>query len=216
MTGILLVQALALIGLAIAISGVALRWRRLALRPVPVDLTPAKGNPGRGVAYALTLGMAPWSKESTRLHAVAYLRGVGFHLAVFLGLAAVAASPWWPVVPGQARLAVAVLLAVGAILGIVGSVMRLVEVHLRAVSTPDDHFAVAWVTVFLIVTSLALWDAAFVVPMYLVTALMLAYIPLGKIRHCLYFFFSRVFFGRFVGRRGVLPHPAPLEARGLR
>lgn len=215
MTDTLLAQVVALIGLAIAALGVGLRWRRLARRPVPVDRTPAKGNPRRGVAYALTLGMAPWSKESTRLHAVAYLRGVGFHLAVFLGLAAVAASPWWPVVSGQVRLGVAVGLAAGAILGIAGSLMRLVEVHLRTISTPDDHFAVAWVTFFLTVTSLALWDSAFSVPMYLVTALMLAYIPLGKIRHCLYFFFSRVFFGRFVGRRGVLPHPAPLEARGL-
>ncbi len=215
MTAILLAQSAAVIGLAIAALGVGLRWRRLTRRPVPVDRTPAKGNPGRGVAYALTLGMAPWSKESTRLHVVAYLRGVGFHLAVFLGLAAVAASPWWPVVPGQVRLGVAVALGAGAILGIAGSLMRLVEVHLRTVSTLDDHFAVAWVTVFLIVTALALWDSAFSVPMYLVTALMLAYIPLGKIRHCLYFFFSRVFFGRFVGRRGVLPHPATLEARGL-
>lgn len=215
MTAILLAQSAAVIGLAIAVVGIALRWRHLSLRPLPVDRTPAKGNPGRGVAYALTLGMAPWSKESTRLHAVAYMRGVGFHLAVFLGLAAVAASPWWPIVPGQVRLGVAVVLAAGAILGIAGSLMRLIELHLRTVSTPDDHFAVAWVTVFLAVTATALWNAAFAVPMYLVTALMLAYVPLGKIRHCLYFFVSRVFFGRFVGRRGVLPHPARLEARGL-
>jgi hypothetical protein len=36
---------------------------------------------------------------------------------------------------------------------------------------------------------------------------MLVYIPLGKIRHCLYFFFSRTFFGKFFGRRAVFPHP---------
>jgi nitrate reductase gamma subunit len=214
MTGILLAQALAVLGLVMAALGIGLRWRELRLRPLPIDRTPAKSSAGRGVAYALTLGMAPWAKESTRLHAVSYLRGVGFHLAVFLGLAAVSVSPWWPAVPGQVRVGVAVVLAMGALLGAAGSIMRLVEPHLRAVSIPDDHFAVAFVTLFLIVTVLALWNAAFSVPMYLVTALMLAYIPLGKIRHCLYFFVSRVFFGRFVGRRGVLPHPAPLEARG--
>jgi nitrate reductase gamma subunit len=215
MTGILIAQALAVLGLAIAVVGIGLRWRELRLRPLPIDRTPAKGSPGRGVAYAFTLGMAPWAKESTRLHAVSYLRGVGFHLAVFLGLAAAAVSPWWPAIPEQVRVGAAVVLALGAILGAAGSIMRLMEPHLRSVSIPDDHFAVAFVTLFLIVTGLALWNAAFTVPMYVVTALMLAYIPLGKIRHCLYFFVSRVFFGRFVGRRGVLPHPAPLEARGL-
>ncbi len=215
MTGVLLAQLLAVLGLATAVVGIGLRWRGLRLRPVPIDRTPAKGDPRRGVAYAFTLGMAPWAKESTRRHAASYLRGVGFHLAVFLGLAAVAVSPWWSAAPGQVRVGVGLLLATGALLGAAGSLMRLVETHLRAVSTLDDHFAVALVTVFLAVTATALWNAAFAVPMYLVTALMLAYIPLGKIRHCLYFFFSRVFFGRFVGRRGVLPHPAPLEARGL-
>jgi hypothetical protein len=34
--------------------------------------------------------------------------------------------------------------------------------------------------------------------------LTLVAIPLTKIRHCLYFFFSRFFFGRFHGRRAAL------------
>jgi len=34
---------------------------------------------------------------------------------------------------------------------------------------------------------------------------MFLYIPVGKIRHCFFFFYSRILFGLFYGRRGVLP-----------
>ena len=47
--------------------------------------------------------------------------------------------------------------------------------------------------------------------MYLTGAVMLIYVPLGKIRHCIYFFFSRRFFGLFVGRRAVIHHPRRLR-----
>jgi hypothetical protein len=47
--------------------------------------------------------------------------------------------------------------------------------------------------------------------MYIISAITFVYVPLGKIRHCLYFFFSRIFFGKFFGRRGVLPHPETVK-----
>jgi len=42
---------------------------------------------------------------------------------------------------------------------------------------------------------------------YLVAALMLVYIPFSKIRHCVYFFYSKSFFGRHFGHRGVIGQP---------
>jgi hypothetical protein len=72
---------------------------------------------------------------------------------------------------------------------------------------PDDHFAVWLTTCFIAVTALALVSERFMIPMYVVSGLTFIYVPLGKIRHCLYFFFSRIFFGKFFGRRAVFPHP---------
>jgi hypothetical protein len=63
------------------------------------------------------------------------------------------------------------------------------------------------VTFFILTSGLALVFEACVVPMYILAAITFAYVPLGKIRHCLYFFFSRTFFGKFFGRRAVYPHP---------
>jgi hypothetical protein len=62
-------------------------------------------------------------------------------------------------------------------------------------------------TLFIAVTGLAVINESFLIPMYLIGAITFVYVPLGKIRHCLYFFFSRTFFGKFFGRRAVFPHP---------
>jgi hypothetical protein len=209
-------QLSALAGLIAGVVGLLGRWDDLRRRPCPVDRSPARGSPARGVLYAFTLGMAPWSKESTRIHAAAYLRGVGFHIAVFVALAALAARPAWFVLGPTGRVVLAALLGAGAALAAMGSVMRVREPNLRALSNLDDHVSIWLVTAFLALTGLALWDARFTVPMYVAAGVLFAYIPLGKIRHCLYFFFGRRFFGRFAGRRGVLPHPAPGFAAGVR
>jgi nitrate reductase gamma subunit len=210
MSMLLITQCVALAGLTAAAVGLILRWRETAGRPAPVDRAPAKGDPSRGMLYAFTLGMAPWTKESTRLHAAAYLRGVGFHVAIFAGLIAAAAVPFWTAIPPVVREVVAVTLGIGALLGVAGSIMRLREPHLRALSTADDHVSILLVTIFLAASGLALWQARFAPLMYLSAGVMLAYIPLGKIRHCMYFFFARGSFGRFAGRRGVLPHVTPV------
>ncbi|MDR7418309.1 MAG: hypothetical protein QN178_05305 [Armatimonadota bacterium] len=209
MSGEMLSQAATLIGLTVAVVGLTARWRETRRRAAPVDRAPAKGDPARGVRYAFTVGMAPWTKESTRLHALAYLRGVGFHLAIFAGAAVLLGRPVWPMLPPWLRAAAAGALGLGALLGAAGSVMRLREPHLRALSTVDDHVSIWLVTASLAMTGLALWEAQFIVPMYVAAALMLAYIPLGKIRHCLYFFLAKGYFGRFGGRRGVLPPRGP-------
>jgi hypothetical protein len=94
--------------------------------------------------------------------------------------------------------------------------MRLREPHLRALTTVDDQVSIWLVTVFVAITALAVWQPRFTGAMYLTAGVMLAYIPFGKIRHCVYFFPARASFGRFVGRRGVLPHTAPMAREGLR
>ena len=89
--------------------------------------------------------------------------------------------------------------------------MRIAEHNLKGLSLPDDHFAVWLTTTFIALAGLALINKMFVIPMYLVSAITFIYIPLGKIRHCLYFFFSRTFFGKFFGRRAVYPHPGTVK-----
>jgi len=199
----LIVATLALVFSVIAFSQRLRVFSRLAR---PVDRSTPKGNLKSGVLYAYTLGMAPWAKEGTRLHAIAYLRGVAFHAGVFLGLAILIASPWLGRVIGELRFLLGWLIAIAAVMGLAGFAARFIERNLKALSTPDDYFAVLVVTLFLAAESLWLFFPQTQVLFYLVSAMMLVYAPLGKIRHCIYFAYSRLFYGKFVGSRGVLPH----------
>ena len=155
--------------------------------------------------------MMPWAKESTRIHMLAYLRGIGFHVGIFAAIAAVISSPFWGNLPPFLLLALSWVLILGALLGAAGGILRIAEHNLRGLSLPDDHFAVWLTTLFITVAGLAVLNEAFMIPMYLLSAITFLYVPLGKIRHCLYFFFSRLFFGKFFGRRAVFPHPTAVK-----
>ena len=207
----LIFQLFAGAGLLAGAHGIYRRYVEIKRRPLPADASPMKGVPAEGVRYAFTTGMMPWAKESTRMHMITYLRGIGFHIGIFLAIGALLASPFWGALPQWLSFWLAGLLGVGALLGAAGGIMRLADQHLRAISLPDDHFAVWLTTLFMLVTALGLVLPAARIPMYAVAALTFIYIPLGKIRHCLYFFFSRWFFGKFFGRRAVFPHAATVR-----
>lgn len=204
-------QLLALAGLLAGIYGITIRYTETKRRALPADKSPLKGNPQHGIRYAFTLGMMPWAKESTRIHMIAYLRGIGFHIGIFAAIGALLISPLWGLLPAVLNTLLMIILAIGALLGAAGGIMRLAEPNLRGLSIPDDHFAVWLVTVWMAVSALAVWNEALLVTFYVLSAITLAYVPLGKIRHCLYFFFSRTFFGKFFGRRAVFPHPEVLK-----
>jgi hypothetical protein len=211
MTFLLFTQILALLGFFIGAYGIYHRYLETQKRALPADRSPLKGVPSHGITYAFTTGMMPWAKESTRIHAIAYLRGIGFHIGIFAALGALIISPFWSLLPGILITLLAWILVLGALLGAAGGVMRLAEHNLRGLSVPDDHFAVWLVTLFMAVAALAVWNPSFLTLFYIISAVTLAYVPLGKIRHCLYFFFSRLFFGKFFGRRAVYPHPEAIK-----
>ncbi len=207
----LIFQLLALAGLIAGLYGIYMRFAETKRRAIPADNSPIKGNLANGIKYAFTTGMMPWAKESTRIHMIAYLRGIGFHIGIFAAIGAVILSPFWGYLPSFLSWSLFGVLTLGAVLGAAGGIMRIAEHNLRGLSLPDDHFAVWLTTLFITVAGLAVLNQAFMIPMYLVSAITFVYVPFGKIRHCLYFFFSRLFFGKFFGRRAVFPHPAAVK-----
>jgi hypothetical protein len=54
---------------------------------------------------------------------------------------------------------------------------------------------------------LTLFVASVMPLFYVVAAVMLIYIPFSKIRHCVYFFYSKFFFGLSFSHRGVIGQP---------
>jgi len=198
---------IALVGLALSVLGITFRLREILNRPFGKDKSRAQGSIGRAVLYAFTLGMAPWEKESTRIHWIAYFRGIFFHLGVFMALVVLFVSPWLKAIPPTVTwLAIAVTM-VGAVAGFVGIAMRLAEPNLRVLSLPDDHFSVFLTALFVALAGAVLLWPVVLPGFYLVAAVLLIYLPFSKIRHCVYFFYSKFFFGLSFGRRGVIGQP---------
>jgi hypothetical protein len=176
----------------------AQRWRFSG------DVAAAKGSAVGGVLYAFTVGMLPWEKESARLHWVAYLRGVVFHAGIFLGIAFLLVTPWLIALPSIVRLVVSIVLALAAVSGLAGFWLRFRDRMLRPVSTPDDYASLALATLFLISGSLCAAYVKILPLFWIVSGITLAYTPFSKLRHFVYFFYARGFFGLMFGHRGIL------------
>lgn len=170
----------------------------------PVDFARPKGSYKIGVIYSFTIGMMPWVKESTRKHWIAYLRGVIFHIGIFIGIAVLILNLVGVNINSSFVKLFAIIVGLGAIMGFSGIFMRIFEKNLRKISTVDDFISVLLVSLFLTFVALSLVNSKFSSLMYFTSGLTFFYAPVGKIKHCLYFFFSRFFFGVHLGRRGIV------------
>jgi len=199
---------------ALLVSVVAFVAQRARLGvAVPPALAPPRGSASAGVRYAFTTAFAPWAKDSARNHLASYLAGIVYHLAVFVMFVILLASVLVPVLPRGIARAGGALLAVGALCGLALLVKRTVDPALRSLTVPDDLLANVLVTGTL-AAGAAVMVAPTALPVFqLIGGVVLLYAPLGKLRHMLFLFTSRRFWGEFYGRRGVRPAPRPLVGR---
>lgn len=194
----------ALAGAVTFVAGVIAVLVAAQRRPYDAELAPIKGSPSQGVLWAFTLGLAPWAKESARIHWIAYIRGAIFHIAIFVGAAYLIATPWLAQVPEPLRLALAVLFGIGALLGLGGFWIRIADPVMKVLSTPDDYFALALTTLFLASAAMSAYITQYLPAFWIISGITMAYAPFGKPRHFIYFFYVRIFLGLTFGRRGVL------------
>lgn len=198
----------ATVAMVCCVAALAWQARRALSAGRPRVEAPPKGMARAGVLYAFGAGMSPWAKESGRDHLAVWLAGVVFHLGIFVALAlsVIVMFDWsWPI--GLSRL-LAPLLAVALLSGLGLLVRRLSDPHLRAVSSPDDYASNVLVGLLVASTLVSAALGTATASMLLVATVVFLYAPLGKIRHCVFFFLARVGFGRLLGRRGILPHAA--------
>jgi hypothetical protein len=207
MDSIVITRFIAIAGFVVGLLGILIRLRDIMNRPFKKDYSRERGSPLRGILFAFTLGMAPWEKESTRIHWIAYLRGIFFHVGIFTAFAVLLASPWLNGLPDVILWLAAAITAIGALFGSAGIFMRLAGPNERMLSLPDDYASVLLTSLFTaLATGTLIWPG--VLPaFYVVAGLMMAYIPISKIRHCVYFFYSKFFFGFNFGRRRVIGQP---------
>jgi nitrate reductase gamma subunit len=166
------------------------------------DLSEPAGQAGKGVLYAFGRGML--EKESVALHRLTFAGGIIYHAAIF---AALTYLFWVAAFPSAAR-PVQVFRAVlipGTAVGLGLLFRRAAKTNLRRLSCPDDFLANLFVDIFLAVTALHTFVPGLESLLLATATLLFVYVPLGKIRHCVFFFYTRLTFGVRFGRRAALP-----------
>lgn len=171
------------------------------------DTTPAKG-----ILYSWANIVSPWTMESTRKNLFFYAQFLVFHLAVAANIAMSFIIPYAPSLIKPAFIVGALqrLFLVGCIIGCYRLCRRLSNPFMRQISTPDDIFSLLLLTVWFFVSFWAvpnrpdLGEGA-LITYFIMTAFFLVYVPFSKISHYLYYPFTRYYFGKSMGYRGVYP-----------
>ena len=180
----------------------------------PKDKSEPSGSVKEGVIYSNTRAMMPTEKESAYLHLPSYAVGILFHIGIFCCLLFFVLSffPFfnnWISNGSVWHYVLAIPAAIGAVCGIVLFLRRLVSKDLKVLSMPDDFISTCLVAFFQLMTTLyLLFPAACAVNTiyYISSILLLLYMPLGKLRHVVYFFAARFHIGFFYGWRNVWPN----------
>ncbi len=167
------------------------------------DPAETRGSVFRAVVYSLTLAMSPTRKESARRHVPTYALGLIFHGGIAVAFVWLAIFFAGVSVPADFAAVSVIVLAASTAACLALLVKRATRAKLRHISTPDDYFSNALLAGFEVLAIVALLDVDCIPFFLMYGGVLLLYVPLGKLRHALYFVFARVYLGLFFGKRGV-------------
>ena len=150
--------------------------------------------------------------ESTRRMSFFYGQFVVFHLAVAANIGMSFVIPYAPSLmkPMIVVRLLQILFAAACAIGCYRLYRRFSNPAIRLISTPDDFFSLTLLTLWSFASIFAapnrpdLGEGPLMV-YFIMTAFFLVYVPFSKISHYLYYPFTRFYFGRTMGHRGVYP-----------
>ncbi|MBU0763461.1 MAG: hypothetical protein KJ607_01360 [Bacteroidetes bacterium] len=170
-----------------------------------VDYAEPKGNKASAVRYSLTAAMSPKKKETAFLHLPTYAAGMIFHLGTLYGFGWLFLHFFGLLQYGWLYYISAAFLAVSCMCGLLIFIKRIVSKKMRSLSNPDDYFSNLLVTGLQVFTAATFVLNGLIPYLFVYAASLFLYIPLGKLRHTIYFFAARAYLGIYYGRRGVWP-----------
>lgn len=206
-------QYLAIAAAAICLCSLFVFFLKIVKLGKPNDLSEKSGDTKKGVIYSNTTAMMPQNKESAYLHLPAYASGILFHVGIFLCLLVFVLSffPFfnrWISGADKIHYIIPCFLVISATCGYALLLRRALSKELKPLSNPDDFISNALVSTFQLMTLLYLLLPTYlcVVTIYYIVAILLfLYMPLGKLRHAVFYFAARFHLGYFYGWRNVWP-----------
>lgn len=194
-----------LLALTVCLISFSLHFLRLLKLGKPREHAARAGSPLAGITYSFTTAMNPRNKESAFLHLPTYSAGILFHIASFISIVLYFFILFQKVPAGVTGTLLAIAALVGGLAGLSMLAKRILSKNLRFLSKPDDYISNLLVSLFQFFTALViLYDGFHQLYLVLAGALFL-YMPLGKLKHIVYFFAARYHLGLFYGWRGVWP-----------
>ncbi len=168
--------------------------------------------PRASIIYSWLNIANPAAMESTRTKLFLYGQFVVFHLGVVAAIGLSFVIPYVPRLLQSSGLVLVLQIIIGGAcaVGVMRIVRRVGSIYMRALSSPDDHFALVLLTTWFFFAFLSVPNSAasgewHLLTYFFMTAFFLIYVPFGKISHYLYYPFTRYYLGKTMGRRGVYP-----------
>jgi len=170
-------------------------------------------NPRKGILYSWGVIGMPWVMESTRMKIFFYIQFVIFHIGVVLAILLSFIIPYFPSLLSSNAFVVPIFqffIGAACLVGIARIIRRFTNVYVKAISSPDDYFSVLLLTVWFAFAYFAVPNnlnagEGILLTYFILTAFFLIYVPFSKISHYLYYPFTRYWFGKSMGHRGVYP-----------
>jgi nitrate reductase gamma subunit len=202
-------RILAAISLSICMISLGYHFYRLVRFGRPNDYSKKIGDTSAAIQYAFTGAMSPLKKESALLHLPTYTAGIIYHLGSFLSILLLVLFLFKLEPFGWQRWLIIGFLLLTSINGLAIFIKRIVKKELRALSNPDDYISNFLVTAVHILTAITLSNVRLFPAYFILISILLLYMPLGKLKHPIYFFAARYYLGLFYGWRGVWPPNNP-------
>ena len=174
---------------------------RLVKLGKPKDFSEASGSVCEGVLYSNTIAMLPNKKESAYLHLPTYTAGMIFHIGTFFSLLFLLLSFFEIPYPQWLQTALCAIISFAALCGFVLLVKRIFSKNTANITSPDDYISTGLVALFNLMSALIFICPEIIIYYYLSASLLLLYIPVGKLKHLIYYFAARYHLGFFYGRR---------------
>jgi nitrate reductase gamma subunit len=209
------------VALLVFVAGMLYRLVRILSLGWRADRVPARGSKAGGAAVSFLKGIViwpfiPWVKNTFARNPLIYLAGGLFHLGLFVVIFLGAAHElvWksllgfgWPTLP----LPIVDWLAAGAIVAMIALfINRLVNPVLKLISGPAEWANLLFVFLPMITGYMLThhigppYQNMFAVHMLSVDVLLI-WIPLSRISHFMFYFFSKAIHGADFGKRAVTP-----------